>query len=105
MFVVSRRSTDVGLVLPPALPARHIRVRPVVPDQVPPGLGDVHDHAGQKLRRVEVLGHIAKLPREAVVTPLRPVEHLTIPTPLHPLEAIGARSGCLGPSLADQHGD
>jgi len=70
MFDVSRRSTDVGLVLPPALAPRDVRVRPVVPDQVPPGLGDVHDHSGQELGLVEGLGRIARLPGAAVVPSL-----------------------------------
>jgi len=81
MLAVARRNTDGGFVVPPALAPRDVRVRPVIPDEVTPGLWDVHDHAGQKLGRVEGLGRIARLPGTAVVPSLRLIEHLTIPTP------------------------
>ena len=52
MPAIGMCGADVGLVLPPPLSPRHIGVRPVVPDEVPPGFRDVHDDTGQKLGRV-----------------------------------------------------
>ena len=43
----------------PALAPTHVRVPPVVPHQVPPRLGDVHDDAGHELGRIEGLGSVA----------------------------------------------
>ena len=70
MLDVSRRSAYGDLVVSTALAPRHVRVRPVIPDEMTPGLGYVHDHAGQKLGRVEGLGHIPGLAGAAVVTSL-----------------------------------
>jgi len=40
-------------------------MRNILPDEVPAGLRNVHDDAGQELGRVEGLGRIARLPGAA----------------------------------------